>query len=97
MYAGRVVEQGTTDDVIDRPLHPYTVGLLGSVPTANSRGQRLFQIEGMTPNMLDLPKGCAFAPRCRSASAACAAEPPIEEVADRRVRCFHPYQETARA
>ena len=97
MYAGRVVEQGTTDDVIDRPLHPYTVGLLGSVPTANSRGQRLFQIEGMTPNMLDLPKGCAFAPRCRSASAACAAEPPIEEVAGRRVRCFHPYQETARA
>ncbi|MEM9523751.1 MAG: ABC transporter ATP-binding protein [Pseudomonadota bacterium] len=90
MYAGRIVELGDTDDVIDRPLHPYTVGLLGSVPTANRRGERLFQIEGMTPNMLALPEGCAFAPRCRARTAACSARPEVEEVARRRLRCFNP-------
>ncbi|WP_299470833.1 ABC transporter ATP-binding protein [uncultured Roseibium sp.] len=90
MYAGRIVEQGQTDDVIDRPLHPYTVGLLGSVPTANNRGERLFQIEGMTPNMLALPSGCAFAPRCAFASDACKAPPPVEQVANRELRCYHP-------
>ena len=90
MYAGRIVEQGGIDDVIDRPLHPYTVGLLGSVPTANRRGQRLFQIEGMTPNMLALPEGCAFGPRCQVRKAACNAQPPIEDVEGRRLRCFNP-------
>ena len=90
MYAGRIVEQGGIDDVIDRPLHPYTVGLLGSVPTANRRGQRLFQIEGMTPNMLALPEGCAFGPRCQARKAACNAQPPIEDVEGRRFRCFNP-------
>ncbi len=95
MYAGRIVEQGLTDDVIDRPLHPYTVGLLGSVPTANKRGERLFQIEGMTPNMLALPEGCAFAPRCRSASAACKAPPPITHIANRDIRCFNPQAQAA--
>ncbi|WP_029062938.1 ABC transporter ATP-binding protein [Labrenzia sp. DG1229] len=95
MYAGRIVEQGLTDDVIDRPLHPYTVGLLGSVPTANNRGERLFQIEGMTPNMLALPEGCAFSPRCGSASGACRTPPPIEHVADRELRCYHPRSQAA--
>ncbi|MEL6205581.1 MAG: ABC transporter ATP-binding protein [Pseudomonadota bacterium] len=97
MYAGRIVEQGTTDDVIDHPLHPYTVGLLGSVPTSNKRGERLYQIEGMTPNMLALPRGCAFAPRCRRASGSCAAEPPLEQVAGRYLRCFHPHVDAAPA
>lgn len=95
MYAGRIVEQGVTDDVIDRPLHPYTVGLLGSVPTANNRGERLFQIEGMTPNMLALPEGCAFAPRCNSASDVCKSPPPVEHVADRELRCYHPQTSVA--
>ena len=90
MYAGRIVEQGGIDDVIDRPLHPYTVGLLGSVPTANRRGQRLFQIEGMTPNMLALPAGCAFSPRCQARTADCAARPPIEDIQNRKLRCFNP-------
>lgn len=90
MYAGRVVEQGPTDDVIDRPLHPYTVGLLGSVPSANARGARLYQIEGMAPNMLALPPGCAFAPRCHRAGPECAAPPAITEVDGRQVRCVHP-------
>lgn len=90
MYAGRIVEQGGIDDVIDRPLHPYTVGLLGSVPTANSRGQRLFQIEGMTPNMLALPEGCAFGPRCQARTDACAVQPDIADVSCRQLRCFNP-------
>ena len=90
MYAGRIVEQGGIDDVIDRPLHPYTIGLLGSVPTANSRGQRLFQIEGMTPNMLALPEGCAFGPRCQARTEACSTQPPIGSVDQRQLRCFNP-------
>jgi len=94
MYAGRIVEQGHTDDVIDRPLHPYTVGLLGSVPTANRRGERLFQIEGMTPNMLALPEGCAFSPRCRARTAACATQPDVVQIDRRRLRCFHPQSAT---
>ena len=92
MYAGRIVEAGPTDDVIDRPLHPYTVGLLGSVPSANKRGQRLNQIPGMTPNMLALPKGCAFRERCARAGDACLADPDITEpAAGRAIRCFHPH------
>lgn len=97
MYAGRIVEQGGIDDVIDRPLHPYTVGLLGSVPTANRRGKRLFQIEGMTPNMLALPEGCAFAPRCHARSGLCAAQPSIEQVSGRELRCFNPQTKTEAA
>lgn len=95
MYAGRIVEQGRTDDVIDHALHPYTIGLLGSVPTANKRGERLFQIEGMTPNMLALPEGCAFAPRCGYASSACKVEPPVEHVESRDLRCHHPRTQMA--
>ena len=90
MYAGRIVEQGATDDVIDKPLHPYTVGLLGSVPTANRRGKRLFQIEGMTPNVLAMPEGCAFGPRCTARTADCENQPEIEDVAQRSLRCFNP-------
>ncbi|MEN0041657.1 MAG: ABC transporter ATP-binding protein [Pseudomonadota bacterium] len=97
MYAGRIVEQGGIDDVIDRPRHPYTVGLLGSVPTANRRGERLFQIEGMTPNMLALPEGCAFAPRCRARTSVCSNEPPIEDIDGRRLRCFNPQREVETA
>lgn len=90
MYAGRIVEQGKTDDVLDRPLHPYTVGLLASLPTASKRGERLNQIEGIVPNMLAMPKGCAFGPRCRSRTEVCASEPPLDEVMQRQLRCFNP-------
>ena len=77
MYAGRIVEQGTADDVLDAPAHPYTRGLLDSVPARNARGPRLAQIPGMTPSLLDLPPGCAFRERCPRqrrlrASAGCA-------------------------
>jgi len=96
MYAGRIVEQGAIDDVLDHPVHPYTRGLLGSVPGHNTRGQRLYQIPGMTPSLLNLPAGCAFKARCPDADAACEARPEIDEpIAGRQVRCFHPYLEAA--
>ncbi len=92
MYAGRDVEQGDVDDVLDHPLHPYTYGLIGSVPSRNRRGQPLRQIPGMTPSLLNLPPGCAFRARCDRQTDACLREPPVVERGDtRRVRCFHPY------
>ncbi|MEL6577797.1 MAG: oligopeptide/dipeptide ABC transporter ATP-binding protein, partial [Pseudomonadota bacterium] len=94
MYAGRIVEQGTTDDVIDRPLHPYTVGLLGSVPGANRRGQPLTQIPGMTPDLTRLPPGCAFQARCPRASAACGVAPEaVAHASAHTARCHHPHLE----
>ena len=92
MYGGRIVEQGTIDDVLDHPVHPYTRGLLGSVPGHNTRGHRLYQIPGMAPSLLSLPKGCAFQSRCPRADEACHVEPEITApVPNRAVRCFHPH------
>ena len=92
MYAGRDVEHGDVDDVLDHPLHPYTYGLIGSVPSRNRRGQPLHQIPGMTPSLLNLPPGCAFRNRCPRAAQECLREPPVVEHGEnRRVRCFHPY------
>jgi len=91
MYAGRVVEQGPVGAVLDRPLHPYTRGLIGSVPSRNKRGAPLTQIPGMAPSPGALPRGCAFAPRCARADAACASEPPMDAHGpDRGARCWHP-------
>jgi peptide/nickel transport system ATP-binding protein len=91
MYAGRIVEQGSVDDVLDRPTHPYTHGLLRSVPSANPRGQPLRQIPGMTPSLLSLPSGCAFRLRCERADGDCVQVPEMTTpVPGRRVRCFHP-------
>ena len=91
MYAGRIVEQGTVDEVLDAPLHPYTHGLIGSVPSRNRRGAPLAQIPGMTPALLNLPPGCAFRNRCPRAAPACAQEPSLEPKGDSRwVRCFYP-------
>ncbi len=91
MYAGRIVEQGSVDAVLDRPLHPYTQGLIDSLPSRNRRGQRLRQIPGMAPDLLSMPAGCAFAERCSRASSACIEQPqPLEIEPGRSVRCFHP-------
>jgi peptide/nickel transport system ATP-binding protein len=96
MYAGVIVEEGRTADVIRAPLHPYTRGLLGSVPSANARGVRLAQIPGMTPSLLNLPPGCRFRARCPRAAAECAVEPAISEVVPgRQVRCWRPHLEEA--
>ena len=91
MYAGRIVETGSVADVLDRPMHPYTAGLIGSVPSRNRRGTRLRQIPGMTPSLIDLPEGCAFRTRCPRADAACARDPDSTAPAPgRALRCFHP-------
>ena len=94
MYAGRIVESGPVAEVLDKPMHPYTHGLIGSVPSRNARGSRLRQIPGMTPSMLNLGPGCAFRARCARADAACAADPQATvPVAGRTLRCFHPQLE----
>jgi peptide/nickel transport system ATP-binding protein len=91
MYAGRFVESGPVADVLDRPLHPYSRGLIDSVPSRNARGQPLRQIPGMTPSLLGLGDGCPFRVRCASATAQCAQSPEVTEpAAGRRLRCFHP-------
>lgn len=84
MYAGRVAEYGSVFDIFDRPAHPYTRGLLESIPRLDTEPKsRLSIIEGMVPGLLDLPKGCRFQNRCPHAQAACeAAAPQIESVAE---------------
>ena len=90
MYAGRIVEQGSVDEVLDAPLHPYTHGLIGSVPSRNRRGAPLAQIPGMTPALINLPPGCAFRTRCSRAQARCSELPELKAHNDRLVRCFYP-------
>ncbi|HSE78057.1 MAG TPA: ABC transporter ATP-binding protein [Alphaproteobacteria bacterium] len=91
MYAGKIVEQGGVDDVLDRPAHPYTHGLIGSVPSRNARGRPLSQIPGMTPSPLNLPSGCSFRERCPRADRDCLEPPAMAEIGPGRlVRCVHP-------
>ncbi len=91
MYAGKIVESGTVDEVLDSPLHPYTRGLIDSVPNRNRRGVPLSQIPGMTPSLIDLPDGCAFHPRCPRTDDACFSHPELTSpIIGRKVRCFHP-------
>jgi peptide/nickel transport system ATP-binding protein len=98
MYAGRVVEHGLVEQVLDRPLHPYTSGLIGSVPSRNKRGEPLRQIPGMTPSMLSLPVGCAFRARCPRAAEECGVAPQMREILPGRdARCHHPILERAEA
>jgi len=92
MYAGKIVEQGSVDDVLDRPLHPYTRGLISSVPGDHQGKGRLFQIPGMPPSLFRLPFGCAFQERCPRASQACREAPEmVSPDPGRLVRCFHPH------
>ncbi|SNR69844.1 ABC transporter ATP-binding protein [Puniceibacterium sediminis] len=91
MYSGRLVETGPVSDVLTDPRHPYTAGLIGSVPSQNTRGTRLRQIPGMTPSLGRLPSGCAFRTRCDRATEACATVPPPEtHEGARGFRCIHP-------
>ncbi len=76
MYAGRIVETGSVEDVIARPWHPYSRGLMGSIPSLREDVERLAQIPGAMPRIGERPQGCAFAPRCPKAEARCRAAPP---------------------
>jgi len=92
MYAGRVVEEGSATELFEEPLHPYTQGLLGSLPTleGGKRLRRLQAIPGLVPNLLALPTGCKFAPRCPKVIDACwPTEPELREVRPGRwARCI---------
>jgi oligopeptide/dipeptide ABC transporter ATP-binding protein len=94
MYAGQIVEQADTPSLFRDPLHPYTQGLIGSVPVLGRRLDQLAVIPGRVPNLIDLPAGCRFAPRCQARIQAgltqCTeAMPALVEVGPgRRVRCF---------
>jgi len=76
MYAGRIVEIGPVQDVIHNPKHPYTVGLMGSIPSIGQDLERLSQIDGSMPRLNAIPKGCAFNPRCPHAFERCRVERP---------------------
>lgn len=97
MYAGAVIESGTTDSVLHRPNHPYTLGLLNCAPEASERRALLPFIPGTVPNLANLPGGCVFRERCFAAGEACAKAPPLRPagVAEQRVACWYPQQEKA--
>jgi peptide/nickel transport system ATP-binding protein len=95
MYAGKIVEHGDVGEVLDTPLHPYTHGLIGSIPSRNRRGEPLRQIPGMTPSMLSLQPGCAFRARCPRAAEDCIVMPDLHPwLPERRARCHHPHLES---
>ncbi|MFE0449889.1 ABC transporter ATP-binding protein [Streptomyces sp. NPDC058914] len=84
MYAGRIVESAPVHDLYKAPAHPYTRGLLDSVPRLDQKGQELYAIKGLPPNLMDIPPGCAFHPRCPLARDVCRTDvPPLYEVDER--------------
>jgi oligopeptide/dipeptide ABC transporter ATP-binding protein len=94
MYAGKIVEQGAVRTIYNHPQHPYTEGLIKSVPRIGSKAD-LYAIPGQPPDLANLPPGCAFAPRCREALAVCCRDEP-EEIAladGHSSRCWLPVQE----
>ncbi|MTI18124.1 ABC transporter ATP-binding protein [Rhodobacteraceae bacterium RKSG542] len=95
MYAGRIVETGTAEEVIANPRHPYTRGLIESVPSLHQAGEKLPQIPGATPQLSKLPQGCPFRPRCNVANQACLGEPPAHDLSGRRVVCHRPLEAAA--
>ncbi|MGA1206726.1 MAG: ABC transporter ATP-binding protein [Litorivicinaceae bacterium] len=91
MYAGQIVERGPANEVLENPAHPYTEGLLRSIPSRNVRGKPLQQIPGSTPSLTHLPPGCPFAPRCERAASICATTPPSQRLSgSRSTQCHFP-------
>ena len=91
MYTGRIVEYGDVDMIFNNPLHPYTIGLMKSVPVAgdSAREKRLFAIPGTVPGLIDMPKGCSFITRCSMKMEKCNTEPPETALENgRRLRCW---------
>ena len=97
MYCGQVVEQTSARTIFTNPdySHPYTEGLMNSIPRLDSVGQRLEPIPGAVPHPLNLPKGCKFAPRCKYCTAKCLEQEPelVEVVPGQKIRCFYPEKE----
>ncbi|WP_395363209.1 ABC transporter ATP-binding protein [Streptomyces sp. YH02] len=77
MYAGRIVERAPVHEIYKRPAHPYTKGLLASIPRLDQKGQELYAIKGLPPNLLKIPSGCAFNPRCPKADDVCRTDVPV--------------------
>ncbi|MCE4556192.1 ABC transporter ATP-binding protein [Roseateles cellulosilyticus] len=91
MYAGRIAEIGPVADVIHRPAHPYTVGLMGSIPAMDEDRERLLQIDGSMPRLTAIPPGCAYHPRCPRAADRCRVErPELADVGATRAACWLP-------
>ena len=94
MYAGRIVESGPVQQILSRPAHPYTRGLIHSAPVMSEPGTPLPQIRGAPPSPLGRPAGCAFAPRCDRASSSCTSMPALTDLhIGHAVRCWHPHLE----
>ena len=98
MYAGRIAEIGPVRDVVQRPHHPYTKGLMGSIPTLDTNATRLVQIAGSMPRLTAIPKGCAFNPRCEQVLDRCRTErPELIAAGESHVACWLAAHETAGA
>ena len=96
MYAGRLVEEGAVTDVFANPAHPYTRGLLACRPTWGAGGRRLSTMPGQSPDLSNLPPGCAFAPRCPVVEPRCRETmPTLDAIEGRRVRCVKPFSKPA--
>lgn len=95
MYAGRTMEYGTVQDIFYRPTHPYTLGLLEAILSLDDAKEELHTIPGNPPNLLHLPKGCPFVPRCEFSIEACLSEPPsLDHFGEHQVRaCFRKAEE----
>ena len=92
MYAGRIVEIGSVEDVINAPVHPYTRGLMGAIPSLKRTTGPLAQIDGAMPRLNARPAGCAFHPRCPDAVAQCRAQSPaVVAHGSRHVACWLPW------
>ncbi|MEV6117906.1 ABC transporter ATP-binding protein [Streptomyces sp. NPDC052109] len=94
MYAGKIVESAPVHDIYKAPAHPYTRGLLDSIPRLDQKGQELYAIQGLPPNPMNIPPGCSFHPRCPMAKAVCRTdEPPLYEVSGTRGSACHFWRE----
>ncbi|WP_199545739.1 ABC transporter ATP-binding protein [Streptomyces sp. N35] len=97
MYAGRIVERAPVHDIYKAPAHPYTKGLLESIPRLDQKGQELYAIKGLPPNLMAIPPGCAFNPRCPRAQDVCRTDvPPLAQVTEERQSACHFWKETLR-
>ena len=94
MYAGKIVEKGTLEDIFNNTKHPYTEGLFNSLPNIEKRGEMLVPIKGLMPDPTDLPKGCQFHPRCMYAQEACSTkEPEVTKLSDTHYVCCLAYED----